>query len=58
MICVDQSTAGRNQEALAILVSNRGKKMPFGIHMQLSSAVNKEIPIHTNSMIKIHNKIM
>ena len=58
MICVDQSTAGRNQETLAILAKNRGKKMPFGIHMELSSDEDKRIIIQSNSFIKISFEIV
>ncbi|KAI9560495.1 hypothetical protein GHT06_011428 [Daphnia sinensis] len=37
MVCVDQNTAVRNREALAVLANTRGKKMPFGIGLEMSS---------------------
>ena len=56
MICVDQGTAGRNHEALKVLSNSRGRKMPFGIHMELSSIENKEISIQVGSLVKISLK--
>ena len=38
MICVDQGTAERNQQPLAVLAKSRGKKLPFGILLQLCSS--------------------
>jgi hypothetical protein len=35
MVCVDQNTASRNQEALSVLANIRGKKMPFGICLEM-----------------------
>jgi hypothetical protein len=37
MVCVDQNTASRNQEALSVLANIRGKKMPFGICLEMCS---------------------
>ena len=37
MICVDQETATRNQEPLTVLASTRGKKIPFGVLLELSN---------------------
>lgn len=53
MICVDQGTAGRNHEALKALSNIRGKKLPFGIHMELSSIEDQEITIQVDSMLKM-----
>jgi len=40
MVCVDQNTASRNQEALSVLANFRGKKMPFGICLEMCSQSN------------------
>ena len=37
MICIDQSTALRDQQPLSVLAKNRGNKLPFGIHLELVS---------------------
>ena len=39
MICVDQQTAERNQEPLRVLANTRGKKVPFGVHLELVSLI-------------------
>ena len=36
MVCVDQNTASRNQEVLSVLANFRGKKMPFGICLEMT----------------------
>jgi len=40
MICIDQSTASRDQQPLSILAKSRGNKLPFGIHLELTSATD------------------
>ena len=40
MVCVDQNTATRNGEALSVLAEFRGKKMPFGICLEIGSIPN------------------
>lgn len=37
MICVDQETSDRDQGPLAALASYRGKKLPFGVHMEIGT---------------------
>lgn len=37
MICVDQETAIRNREPLTVLATTRGKKIPFGVLLELSN---------------------
>ena len=55
MVCVDQNTAIRNQEALFALTDHRGKKMPFGIRLELDSIVANESIIHVNSPVILDN---
>lgn len=37
MVCIDQNTAIRSREALTVLANTRGKKMPFGICLEMCS---------------------
>lgn len=55
MICIDQNTAIRSKEALSALIEFRGKKMPFGIRLELESLLSNENVIQVNSNVIFDN---
>ena len=43
MICVNQKTGDRNQQPFTALVGLRGKRAPFGVHLQLTAPIASAI---------------
>lgn len=53
MVCVDQNTAIRSREALAVLANTRGKKIPFGICLEMCSNANSAQIIEIGSPVSL-----